>query len=106
MLSIRNLRKINNKQITPELLMYQSIELNDKYMFSIVYNKEYPKDIMLTLYRNPVPREMLPVNSYKIKFNGWGDTTAKSVERHIRYDWMNTDEVFCEFIKCIVEVEF
>ena len=106
MLSIRNLRKINDKKITPELIIYAAIELNDKYMISIIYKKEYPKDILITLYRNLVPSEILPGNCYKIKFDGWKGNTAQSVEKYIRCDWMNTDEVFCEFIKCVIEVEF
>jgi hypothetical protein len=106
MLSIQNLRKINDKKITPELIIYAAIELNDKYMISIIYKKEYPKDILITLYRNLVPVEIFPHNCYKIKFDGWKGNMPQSVEKYILHDCLNTDELFCEFIKCVVEVEF
>ena len=108
MLVIKNLRKINNKQVGNTLLIHVAIEVDDRYLISIVNKKQYAgKDILLTINRNTqIMSSTTGTGVYHVKFEGYKDDGPKSVDKYISGSWFETYDILCGYIFSIVESEF
>lgn len=106
MLVIKNLRKMV-KDVNDTLQIHAAIEVDDRYLISIVNKKQYPKDILLTINRNT--QIMSPTTGtgvYHVKFEGYKDDALKSVDKYISGSWFETYDILCGYIFSIVESEF
>ncbi len=106
MLVIKNLRKMV-KDVNDTLQIHAAIELEDKYLISIVDKKQYPKDILLTVNRNTqIMSSTTGTGVYHVKFEGYKDDALKSVDKYISGSWFETYDILCGYIFSIVESEF